>query len=80
MKREFVTPAELKKIMKVSLSLKIELSFYVSFTDYCVEIDERSNSSPDNVKTFYFKDNYLGSILNLVRAYSRLFKRKLSIR
>lgn len=80
MKREFVTPAELKKIMKVSLSLKIELSFFVSFTAYYIEIDERSNSSPDNVKTFYFKDNYLGSILNLVRAYSRLFKRKLSIR
>jgi len=80
MKQEFITPNELKKLMKLSISIKIELGFYVSLTGNYIDIDRYENLSPANVQTFYFKDEHLEPILKRVSAYSRLFKHKLSMR
>jgi hypothetical protein len=79
MKQEFITPNELKKIMKLSISIKIELGFYVSWTDNYIDIDRYDNWTSENVQTYRFKDDHLKPILKLVKAYSRLFKRNLSI-
>jgi hypothetical protein len=80
MKHEFITPNELKKLMKLSISIKIELGFYVSLTGNYIDIDRYENLCPKNVQTFYFKDEDLEPILKRVSAYSRLFKHKLSMR
>lgn len=80
MKHEFITPNELKKLMKLSISIKVELGFYVSLTGNYIDIDRFENLCPNNVQTFFFKDDDLKPILERIRAYSRLFKHHLSIR
>ena len=80
MKHEFITPNELKKLMKLSISIKVELGFYISLTCNYIDIDRYDNLCPNNVQTFYFKDEHLNPILKRVSAYSRLFKHKLSMR
>lgn len=80
MKHEFITPNELKKLMKLSITIKVELGFYVSLTDNYIDIDRFENLCLNNVQTFIFKDDDLKPILEHVKAYARLFKHHLSLR
>lgn len=83
-KIETITPKELKKMMKLSIAIKLELGFYVSLTGSYINIDKFenlcANNNNNNVQTFAFNDDDLAAILDLVNAYARLYKHKLSLR
>ena len=79
MRTETITPKELRKIMKLSITINVELGFYISLTAHYIDIDQFENVNPKKVKTYSFESKDLSNILILVSAYDRLFKRKLKL-
>ena len=55
MATEYITPKELKKIMKLSIQIDIELGFYMAWHQKTITIDKRNNW--DSSKTAIYKIN-----------------------
>lgn len=78
-KYETITPKELKKMMKLSIAIDVELGFYLSYTQHYIIIDKWENKCKEHQKMYIFSREDMCSIINLVHAYSKLHKRKLSV-
>ena len=79
MKKEYITAEELKKILKLSIKIGVELGLYLSYTGFYVEIDQYANSDRKKVKVYYFEPSQLHYIFTHVTAYARLHKRRMSL-
>ena len=79
MTTEYITPKELKKIMKLSITINIELGFYVTYTQQYIVIDRWENKCKSNQREYIFSIDDMSNILTLVHAYAKLHQRQLSI-
>jgi hypothetical protein len=77
MKTETITYRELKKIMKLSISIDIELGFYIAYSQRTITIDRYDNWSPNKTKLYKFNSNDAEDILRLVNAYAIIYKRNI---
>lgn len=79
MKTETITYKTLKQIMKLSISINIELGFYISYTQQYIVIDRWENECKSNQREYIFSIDDMSNILTLVHAYAKLHQRQLSI-
>ena len=79
MKTETITYKTLKQIMKLSISINIELGFYISYTQQYIVIDRWENKCKSNQREYIFSIDDMSNILTLVHAYAKLHQRQLSI-
>ena len=78
-KYESITYKELKKIMKLSITINIELGFYISYTQKYIVIDQWENKCKDRQRLYIFNREDMPNIIKIVHAHSKLHKRKLSV-
>ena len=79
MKIESITPKELKKIMKLSITIDVELGFYIAYSSRTITIDRSNNWDANKTKLYKFSSNDAESILLLVNAYAKLFMKHLKL-
>ena len=79
-KIETITPRELKKIMKLSIAIDMELGFYIAYCQRTIAIDRYNNWDSNKTKIYSFSLEDMHKIFTLVNAYARLYKRNLSLR
>ena len=77
--KEYITAIELKKLLKLFITLDIELRFYISYTCNYITIDRYDNHDPKYSRDYYFKHSDFCDILEHIQAYSRLYKHNLHI-
>lgn len=76
---ETIDYKELKKIMKLSITIGVELGFYISYTQKYIVIDRFENKCKEKQRLYIFNRDNMPNIITLVHAYSKLHKRKLSV-
>lgn len=78
-KTETITPKELKKIMKLSIAIDVELGFYLAWHQKTITIDKSNNW--DSGKTAMYKINAedRNAISILLNAYAKVHMKRLNI-
>jgi len=79
MKTETITYTELKKIIKLAISIDMELGFYIAYSQRTITIDRYDNCNPNKTKLYKFESKDAEDILRLINAYAIIFKRKLTL-
>ena len=69
----------LKRMMKLSITIDLELGFYISYTQKYIVIDRYENRCKEKQRLYTFSRENMCDIITLVHAYSKLHKRKLSV-
>jgi hypothetical protein len=77
MKTETITYRELKKIIKLSISIDIELGFYIAYSQRTITIDRYDNWNDNKTKLYKFESKDAEDILRLINAYAIIYKRKI---
>lgn len=77
--KEYITPTELKKIMKISLAIDVELGFYFAWHQKTITIDKSDNWNPNKTIMYRIFDNDRQSIFILLNAYAKLFNKRLNL-
>lgn len=78
-KDETINYKTLKSIMKLSITIGVELGFYISYTQDYIVIDRWENTCKKRQRTYIFSHGELCNILTLVHAYSKLHKRPFQV-
>ena len=78
-KDETIDYRTLKAMMKLSITIGVELGFYVSYTQNFIVLDRYENQCKKYQRTYIFKHTELNNILTLVHAYSKLHKRPFQV-
>lgn len=76
-KTENITPKELRKIMKLSVSIGIELGFYIAYSQCTISVDTYKNWDSSKTKLYSFSVDDAKDIMKLITAYARLYKHKM---
>ena len=79
MKTETITYTELKKIMKLAISIDMELGFYIAYSQRTLTIDRYDNWDDNKTKLYKFASTEAEDILRLINAYAIMYKRKLTL-
>ena len=79
MKTESITPKELKKIMKLSITIDVKLGFYIAYSQRTITIDQSNNWDPNKTRLYKFSSNDAESILLLVNAYAKIFMKRINV-
>lgn len=78
-KTETIDYKTLKTMMKLSITINLELGFYISYTQDYIVIDRWENKCKQYQRTYIFNHDELYNILTLVHAYSKLHKRPFQV-
>lgn len=78
MKIESITYKTLKKLLKFSIAIDVELGFYISYHG-TITIDQFKNQNPNKTKIYKYSKNDIEDILRLINAYAKLFNHSLSV-
>ena len=79
-KIETITPKELKKLMKLSIAIDVELGFYLALHQRTLTIDKSNNWAPNKTKLYRIATEHLNDVFTLLNAYAKLHRRRLSLR
>ena len=80
MTTEYITPKELKKIMKLSIQIDVELGFYLAWHQRTLTVDKSNNWDPNKTMMYKICDADRDAIFILLNAYAKLRMHKLSLR
>ena len=70
-KYETIDYKELKKIMKLFITVGVELGFYISYTQKYIVIDRYENRCKEKQRLYTFNREEMFNIISLVHAYSK---------
>lgn len=79
-KTETITPKELKKIMKLSIAIDMELDFYIAYSQRTIAIDRYNNLDSNKTKIYSVSRDDMLAIFYLINAYAKVHKRNLHLR
>lgn len=79
-KTETITPKELKKIMKLSIAIDIELGFYLAWHQKTITIDKSTSWKSGKTAIYKINAEDRDAIFILVNAYAKVHMLHLGVR
>ena len=76
-KTETITPKDLKKIMKLSIAIDVELGFYMEWHQKTITIDKNNNWDSSKTAMYNINAEDRDAIFILINAYARLHMKSL---